>query len=115
VRRLIDGDDVNARDEQSPGAAQEEDVTICQGTGKEGAQEGVGEWKPGIAERAGAGLLVAPLCRGRAHGVRRPTRTLLSFYSTSLRVRLVIFFAIEGLDARIQSLKPRVLWRSSFI
>ena len=44
---------------QSTGAAEEEDVTICQGTSEEGAEEGVGEWKPGIAERAGAGLLVA--------------------------------------------------------
>ena len=69
----------------------------------------------GNSREGGAGLLVAPLYRGRAHGVRRPTRTLLSFYSTSLRVRLVIFFAIEGLDVCIQSLKPRVLWRNSFI
>ena len=53
MRRLIDGDDVNARDEQSTGAAQEEHVTICEGTSKEGTQEGVGEWKPGIAGKAG--------------------------------------------------------------
>lgn len=50
---------LNARDEQNTGTAEEEDVTICQGTSEEGVEEGVGEWKPGIAERAGAGLLVA--------------------------------------------------------
>ena len=65
---------------QKTGTVEEEDVTICQGTSEEEAEEGVGEWKPGIAERAWAGQLGAPLCSGgRAHGVRRPTRTLLSF------------------------------------
>ena len=59
MRRLIDGDDVNARDEQSTGAAQEEHVTICKGTSE--TREGVGEWKPGIAEKAAARSVVAPL------------------------------------------------------
>lgn len=52
--RLIDGDDVNGRT-QSAGATEEEDVTICQGTSEEGCEEGVGEWKAGIADRAGQG------------------------------------------------------------
>ena len=39
----------------STGAAEEEDVTICKGTS--GTQEGVGEWKPGMAEKA---AVVAP-------------------------------------------------------
>ena len=43
---------------QSTGAAEEEHVTICQKTSEEGGEEGVGEWKAGIAERAGTGLLV---------------------------------------------------------
>jgi len=33
------------------------------------------------------------------------------FLSTSLRVRLVIIFAIEGIDACIRSRKTWVLWR----
>ena len=65
--------------QQSTSAAEEDDVTIFQGTSEEEAEEGVGEWKSGIAERAWASQLGAPLCSGRAHGVRRPTRTLLSF------------------------------------
>ena len=64
---------------QSAGPDEEEAVTVCQGTGQEEAEEGVGEWKAGIAEGVQAGLLGPPFCRGRAHSVRRPTRTFLSF------------------------------------
>ena len=64
---------------QSTGCAEEEDVTIWQGSNEEEGEESVGERKTGIAERAWAGQLGAPLCGGRAHGVRRPTLTLLSF------------------------------------
>jgi len=44
---------------QSTAATEQEDLTICQGTSEEGGEEGIGEWKPGIAERGGIGLLVA--------------------------------------------------------
>ena len=46
---------------QNAGAAEEEDVTICQGTSEEEGEESVGEWKSGIAERAWARQLGAPL------------------------------------------------------
>jgi hypothetical protein len=100
---------------QSTGGAEEEDVTICQGTSEEGGEEGVGEWKAGIAERAGQGcwwLWFRKRSRSRCQTSYSYSPLVLS---PSLRVPLVIVFAIEGLDACIRSPKTRVLWRSSFI
>src|SRR6266852_2065947 len=98
---------------QNKGAAEEEDVKICQRTSEEEAEEGVGEWKSGIAVRAWAGLGSA------LQWSRSRCQTSYSypplFLSTSLRVRLVIIFTIDGLDACIRSPKTRILWRSSFI
>ena len=80
---------------QSAGTAQEEPVTICQGAAEEEAEEGVGEWMSGIAERVQAKAFGGTaLPRSCSQCQTSYSYSPLSL-SLSLRVHLVIIFAIE--------------------
>jgi hypothetical protein len=100
---------------QSTGAAEEEDLTICQGTSEEGVEEGVGEWKAGIAERAGAGLLwLAPQEVALTVSDVLLVLSSLSLYFSARPSRY--YFRNRGSRGLYTvSQKTRVLWRSSFI